>query len=222
MKLLAAPLQSLLVALLVAGLVDSPLPGQQPETDRRPGVAVFPLTNGGSYGEDSEDLDALSVGLQQMLLTELQQSPKLRIVERARLKQILEEQDLAEQGRVQPGTAAEIGKLVGARYMVTGAFLDLYGQFRLDARMIDVETSEVIHTESVRGEKQNLYGLLVDLSDHIARGADLPPLPPARQQQRKERDIPPEAITIYSQAQVYQDRGRTAQAVKLYRKLVKG
>lgn len=186
---------------------------------RRPGVAVFPFTNGGSYGESAEDLEALTVGLQQMLLTELDQNDALRIVERARLKQILEEQDLAEEGRVDPSTAAEIGKLVGARYMVTGVFVDLYGDFRMDARIIDVETGEVIQTESVKGEKQEIYALLVDLSSQIAQGADLPALPAEVAQQRKEKEIPPEAVTIYSQAQVYQDRGRTEQAIELYQRL---
>lgn len=189
------------------------------EDGRRPGVAVFPFTNGGSYGESAEDLEALTVGLQQMLLTELDQNDALRIVERARLKQILEEQDLAEEGRVDPSTAAEIGKLVGARYMVTGVFVDLYGDFRMDARIIDVETGEVIQTESVKGEKQGLYALLVDLSSQIAQGADLPALPAEVAQQRKEKEIPPEAVTIYSQAQVYQDRGRTEQAIELYQRL---
>ncbi len=186
----------------------------------RPGVAVFPFTNGGSYGEESEDLEALTVGLQQMLLTELDQNEALRIVERARLKEILEEQELAEEGRVDPSTAAQIGQLVGARYMVTGVFLDLYGNFRMDARIVDVETGEVIQTESVEGDKENLYALLVDLSSQIARGADLPPLPAEVAQERKERDIPPEAVTIYSQAQVYQDRGREEQAIELYQQLV--
>ncbi len=189
------------------------------EDDRRPGVAVFPFTNGGSYGESAEDLEALTVGLQQMLLTELDQNDALRIVERARLKQILDEQDLAEEGRVDPSTAAEIGELVGARYMVSGVFVDLYGDFRMDARIIDVETGEVIQTESVMGEKEGLYALLVDLSSQIAQGADLPALPTEVAQQRKEKEIPPEAVTIYSQAQVYQDRGRTEQAIELYQRL---
>lgn len=222
MRPFVLPFRAALMTVLFAFLVGGPAVAQQdsPNQDRRPGIAVFPLTNGGSYGEKSENLEALTVGLQQMLLTELQQNESLRIVERAQLQQILDEQDLADKGRVKPGTAAEIGKLVGARYMVTGAFLDLYGQFRMDARVVDVETGEVIHTGSVKGDKKNLYGLLVDLSDEITRGADLPPLPRQVQQQRKESDIPPEAITIYSQAQVYQDRGRTEQAVELYQKLV--
>lgn len=192
----------------------------QEKAERKPGVAVFPFTNGGSYGDESESLEALRVGLQQMLLTELEQNDELRIVERSMLKEIMEEQDLGQSGRVDPRTAAEIGELVGARYIVSGVFVDLYGKFRMDARIIDVETSEVIQTESVKGSRQEMYGLLVDLSSRITQGADLPLLPKPVRQKRKEREIPPEAVTIYSQAQVYQDRGREERAIKLYEKLV--
>lgn len=214
---------ALVATVALALAVGSPAAAQaqaDAQQERKPGVAVFPFTNGGSYGEESENLEALTVGLQQMLLTELDQNDELRIVERARLKEIMEEQDLGKSGRVEPRTAAEIGKLVGARYMITGVFVDLYGNFRMDARIIDVETGEVIQTESVKGEKDQLYALLVDLSTQVTKGADLPLLPEVARRKRKKRDIPPEAITIYSQAQVYQDRGRNERAVELYKKLV--
>lgn len=188
--------------------------------DARPGVAVFPFVNGGSYGEDAEDLEALRVGLQQMLLTELDQNDELRIVERSMLQKIMKEQDLGTTDRVDPATAAEVGRIVGAQYMITGVFADLYGEFRIDARIIDTETSEIVQTTRVRGQTEGLYGLLVDLANEITEGADLPPLPAAVRDRRKERDIPPEAITLYSRAQVYQDRGYEERAVKVYRQIV--
>ena len=75
-------------------------------TDSRPGLAVFPFTNGGSFGPDKEDLAALEVGIQQMLLTELAQNANLRVVERSQLRAILDEQGLVTAGRVDPNTAA--------------------------------------------------------------------------------------------------------------------
>lgn len=195
-------------------------PADTTHEEQKPGVAIFPFQNGGSYGEEKEDLQALEVGLQQMLLTELDQNDELRIIERGMLKQIMEEQDLRTSGRVDPSTAAEIGKLVGARYMVTGVFADLYGTFRMDARVIDVESSEIIQTESVRGEKQKLYAMLVDLATQITEGADLPPLPVAAREERKQREIPSEAVTLYSRAQVYKDRGLTDRAVEMYQRIV--
>lgn len=211
-------LLSLALALGLAAAVAAPSPAQDArEADTRPGIAVFPFTNGGSFGPDREDLEPLQVGIQQMLLTELAQNGSLRVVERSTLKELLEEQDLAAQGRVDPQTAARIGKLVGARYVVTGVFMDLYGNFRLDGRIVDVETGEILKTEQVRNRRERMYDLLVELSGKITRGVNLPPLPRAARQARRARNIPTEAATLYSKALVYQDRGETEKAVELYR-----
>ncbi|HET8654024.1 MAG TPA: CsgG/HfaB family protein [Longimicrobiaceae bacterium] len=191
----------------------------QAAPDTRPGIAVFPFTNGGSYGPNHQDLTPLEVGMQQMLLTELAQNNALRIVERSSLKALLDEQNLVEAGRVDPSTAAKIGKLVGARYVVTGSFVDLYGNFRLDGRVVDVQTGEVLRTAQVQAKDDKMYDLIVQLSGKITDGLDLPPLDPAVRQARAERQIPPEAITLYSRAQVYQDGGQKERAIELYRRI---
>jgi TolB-like protein len=209
------------LALLLAGAaLAAPLAAQKPDTaapDRRPGIAVFPFTNGGSFGAAKEDLAPLEIGIQQMLLTELAQNDSLRVVDRSVLRQILEEQNLATAGRVDAGTAARVGKLVGARYAVTGVFLDLNGKFRMDGRIVDVETGEVLKTQEVHAKKDDLYSLLVELSSKITKGMKLPPLPEQVRHARQEREIPAEAVTLYSRAQVYQDAGRNDKAIELYR-----
>src|SRR4051812_9033130 len=74
--------------------------------DRRPGVAVLPLFNGGSYGRTKEDLTPLSVGLQQSLMYEVAATANLRLVDRADIKRLLDEQKLGTTGEVDPATAA--------------------------------------------------------------------------------------------------------------------
>ncbi len=55
-----------------------------------------------------------------MLSNELSSSGEFRVVERAKLEKVLEEQNLAASGRVAPGTGAKIGKVTGADYLVMG------------------------------------------------------------------------------------------------------
>lgn len=190
-------------------------PQALPAQDTRPGIAVLPLENGGSYGQDKEAFDALEVGLQQMLLTELAVNPNLRVVERRRLRQLLEEQDVGVTGRVDPTTAARIGKLVGARYIVLGGFVDFYGDFRIDARIVSVETGEIVKTEKVRNTREQLYDLVVTLAGQLTRGVSLPPLPRQAQQQRQQRDVPEAAVRLYTRALLYQERGDPQRATEL-------
>ena len=77
--------------------------------DTRPGVGIMPFENGGSFGQDAEDFEALSIGLQQLVMTELAINTDLRIVTRSQLNQLLSEQDLGASGRVDASTPRESG-----------------------------------------------------------------------------------------------------------------
>ena len=147
--------RSMIALALVAGLV---APGVAAAQDTRPGVGIFAFENGGSYGQEAEDFEALQVGLQQMLIGDLSGNSGLRLVERGQIQALLDEQDLGAGGRVDASTAAQIGRLIGARYMIFGSFIDFYGDFRLDARIIDGETGEVIKTDRARGPRDGRTG----------------------------------------------------------------
>jgi TolB-like protein len=216
-----APRPSRFLPLLLASvLASAPLAAQDPVPDTRPGVAVFAFENGGSYGADRADLEPLTVGLQQMLLSELAQNSELRVVERQALRAILEEQDLGTSGRVDASTAVELGRLVQARYVVLGVFVDFFSDFRMDATLVDVETGEVVGAETVRDDRSNLYSLLVELAGKLTLRADLPPLPLELREARDAREIPAEAVILYSRAQTFADFGDEERAVALYRRIV--
>jgi TolB-like protein len=210
---------SILMVLVALSSMGASLHAQEP--DRRPGIAVMPFNSGGSIGPNREDMTALGVGVQQMLITELSQNPALRIIERGALQQVLQEQDLVTAERVDAATAAQLGRLVGARYMVLGGFTDIYGQMRMDARIVDVETGEVLRTEQVQNRRERFYPMLVELAAALTRGADLPPLAARGERDRRARRIPPEAAALYSHALRHQDAGETDRAVELYQRLVR-
>jgi len=189
--------------------------------DSRPGIAVLPFDNGGSYGQDKENFDALQVGLQQMLITEFAQNGQLRIVERGRIKDLLAEQDLGAGGRVDQNTAAKIGKLVGAKYVVLGGFIDFYGDFRIDARIVNVETSELVKTVKEQDKREKLYGLVVTLAGDVTKGVNLPALPRQAMEQRESRQVPTEALQLYSRALLYADRGDNQRAADLFNQAIK-
>jgi hypothetical protein len=151
----------------------------------------MPFEDGGSYGQDAEDFEALTVGMQQLLITEFAINDALRVVERGRINDLLAEMELGASGTVDAGTAAEVGRLVGAKYMVFGSFIDWYG---------------------------DLFPMVVDLANNITRGLDLPALSEQAFQGRRGRseDIPQEALRLYSKALLYQDRGDTERAVELF------
>lgn len=184
--------------------------------DTRPGIAVLPFDNGGSYGQDKENFDALQRGIAGMLISELAANPAARVVEREQVQRILDEQNLGTSGRVDPQTAARVGKLVGARYMVMGTFIDFYGDFRVDVRLVSVETSEVVKTESERAQRDHMFDIIRNVAAKLMRGANLPALPRQASEERQSRQVPTEALTYYSRALLYSDRGQKERAIEMY------
>jgi TolB-like protein len=213
MRSAAAVLALTLVALCTRGAT-----AQGRGQDVRPGVAVMPFDNSGSYGQDKENFDALQKGIAGMLISELAANPAVRVVERDEIQKLLAEQDLGASARVDPQTAAKVGKLVGARYVVTGTFIDFYGDFRLDARLVNVESSEIVKVESDRMQRDHLFDIIRTVAARLMRDANLPPLPKQTSDQRMNRQIPTEALTFYSKALLYQDRGQKDKAVEMYQR----
>ena len=55
-----------------------------------------------------------------MLSNELSSTGHFRVLERNKLGNVLEEQNLAASGRVRSGTGAKMGNVTGAQYLVFG------------------------------------------------------------------------------------------------------
>src|SRR5213593_4094647 len=207
-----------LLSLALLGSMTRELGGQGRGQDTRPGIAVLPFDNSGSYGQDKENFDALQKGIAGMLISELAANPAARVVEREEIEKLLAEQSLGAGGRVDPQTAAKIGKLVGARYVITGTFIDFYGDFRVDARLVNVETSEIVKVEKDQAQRDHLFQIIQNVAARLMKDANLPPLPKQASDQRLSRQIPTEALTYYSRALLYQDRGQKDKAVEMYQK----
>lgn len=83
----------------------------------KPSVGVADFQNDTSAGWWSGGVGRDLAG---MLSNELSSTEKFRVVERAKLSSVLQEQDLAESGRVEKKTAAKVGRLTGAKYLIMG------------------------------------------------------------------------------------------------------
>jgi len=186
--------------------------------DTRPGIAVFMFDNGGSIGQDKENFDGLQRGIPGMLISELAANPGVRLVEREQVQHLLDEQNLGTSGRVDAQTAAKVGKIVGAKYAITGMFLDFSGDFRLDIRLINVETTEIVRVEADKMSRDHLFDLIRTLAQRLMKDVNLPPLPRQTSDQRMNRQVPTEALTYYSRALLYHDRGQHDKAIEMYQR----
>ena len=209
-----------LLALAAAGGLAAAATAQQAQ-DTRSGVAVFAFENGGSMGlKDPMDFEGLQRGFAGMLISELSANNGWRVVEREQIQKLTDEQNLGASGRVDPQTASKVGKLVGAKYAVTGSFIDNMGTWRVDIRLVNVETSEIIKTESQTASQDKLFGIISDIAQRLMKDVNLPALPKDVSTQRMSRQVPTEALTYYSRALLYHDRGQKDKAVEMYQRAI--
>ena len=173
-------------------------------------------------------LEALKKGLAQMLISDLAAVETLRIVERERLQAVLEEQKLARSGKIDAGTAARIGKLLGARYLVLGSYFDALGALRVDARLVDVETGQVLKSVGANGKTDDFLGLEQTLAEGLkeaarslpAAGAAPPEASDRRAAPRAPRRLKTETALVYGRALVAVDDGDRKTAQTLFRKVL--
>jgi curli biogenesis system outer membrane secretion channel CsgG len=134
--------------------------------------------------------------LTNMLTNELSARPAFTVVERQKLRAVLEEQDLSQSGRVSAETSIAIGKLTGAQYLITGTVTSfeeriaapevkrsgLFGRnvqvappsaggyLAVDLRVIDTTTGEIRHARTVEGTTTGAPG--ESRGDGLTQGPD--------------------------------------------------
>jgi TolB-like protein len=98
-------------------------------------LAVLPFT----VSEHDTLLTPLGFGLADLLSTDLAVSQRLILVDRLRIGAELRELTLVEEGVTDPRGGPRVGRLIGARQLLTGSITaGPAGAVRLQARMIDV------------------------------------------------------------------------------------
>ncbi len=122
------------------------------------------------------DLEPLGRGVSDMLTTDLGASPSLRLVERARIAEVLGELQLQGTAFVDPATAQKVGKGVGASVVVVGSITVAIEGMRIDARLVDVGTGEVRATAQATGKEDQFFALENEVARKLlaALGASAP------------------------------------------------
>lgn len=139
----------------------------------KPAVAVLYF----DYQGKNEDLVLLKKGLAQMLISDLSDKDAFVVVERDRLEEVMGELKLGQSKAVDQATAAKVGKLLGARFMVLGGYFDAMGMLRVDARVVEVETGRIVRSIGANGGPEEFLSIEQKLAKELGDvlSGELPP-----------------------------------------------
>jgi TolB-like protein len=185
-------------------------------------IAILPFEDRGSYGQDKEIFRALQLGIPATIASELSGHSELRLADRNRLAQALSAEKAGPHARLDAATAARVAQQVGARYAVTGNFADFYGKIRLDARVVDAESGQIVKVVSNKDpnlqDRANLYRIIQTVGHQVLSEASPTFRPGARE--TASAPVPTEALTQYSLGLLYESRGEMNKAADYYQRAV--
>lgn len=123
-------------------------------------VAAMPFKNLNS----DPALEWLRVGMAETLVSDIRRGGKMKVVERDQVDRALAEIALQGAHGTDASTAARVGRMVGARVIVLGAFQKAGKNLRITARSVEVETGLVLEAAKVTGPMESV----LSLQDEIA------------------------------------------------------
>jgi len=133
-------------------------------------TAIFPFQERGAGTRD------MGAKVSDILFATLIVNPDMFLVDREQLNKTLAEQELNISGMVTPAQAIEVGKLTGAKVLLTGSVIESDRTLYIVAKIISTETSRVLGA-SVKGKTSDDFAALVEqlgekISTTISEKAD--------------------------------------------------
>jgi len=180
-------------------------------------VAVMPLR---FVGSDST-LQPLERGLAELITTDLARSSQLTVVERARIQALLDELALQSAGGVDSTTRVRAGKIIQAGRIVSGQIVQNEQRLRVDAAIINTQTSGVAGGAANENTLEQLFtierAIVLQLFDSL--GVRLTTAERNALEQRPTRSM--QAFLAYSQGLQFEDRGRFEDALRSYQSAIR-
>ena len=113
------------------------------------------------------------------------------------LAQLNKEQNYQHSGAVDDSDLSRLGKQFGVQYVCVADVSDVFGEKFISARLIDVETAEVVNTHDIGGEMSSMSGCLQmanDIAANLSKGtlaeqAEEARLEAIRREQERQRQL---------------------------------
>ena len=120
-------------------------------------------------GESYQNQDMGAI-VAEWLITALVKEGRFDVIERRLLKKVLSEHQLSASGIVNSNSAAELGKVLGVKIIISGAVMHFQNFIEVNARIIDVTSGSIIAAESVKSTTtMKLEELVIRMAEKIIK-----------------------------------------------------
>ena len=149
---------------------------RQVPREERTALMVLNFRNA-TLKERAAEYEPWEFGIPSMIMTDLESIGLFNIQSWDMLKDVLEQQAFQSLGVVDEKEAVRIGRIVAARYLLSGSFMILDGNLRIESKLLSVEEGTLLGAASVSGRIDRFYELekelVLEMTGHL--GALLTP-----------------------------------------------
>jgi tetratricopeptide (TPR) repeat protein len=192
------------------------VPGQR---QNKLSVAVVEFDNG-SF-EDAEKVTNAGIGISAMVRYDIEASGVVYSPSREHFNYLMDELKLSQSELVDQDQKLQVGKVIGVKKFIFGTFFNMpKGKFRIDARIINTETTLPDTSFKVEGKSDDIGKVAAELTRQILTylnvkadaikkaGANIP-------------DVNLAALVKYSQGVAYEEKGQMKLAKAAFDEAVK-
>jgi TolB-like protein len=167
--------------------------------------------------DQRERFDPMQKGFADLIIHRLNAATNLKVIERERIQWILKEIEIQDEYSMDG--AVRMGKQLGVHTVLLGSFIIFEDEPWIGARLVKVETSEILLTDEIKGEIDNFFNLSEKLGKNIAAKIEvtIPDSATALGSETKSLD----AIMSYSEGLTYLEKGDYKKALNKFREALK-
>ena len=140
------------------------------------------------------------------------------MVERRRLREILDELKLSQSGMISESGSVQVGKMLGAKNMVFGSYVVMPGEkIRVDLRIVEVETGSVVKAEEQTGKTKDILTLVKKLSKQLLSDLSIRLSHQESARLDEKKTIKLNAVMVFSEGLSLEDENRLSEAYTKYK-----
>ncbi len=169
----------------------------------KPTVAILYFNNRSIFDSKTD----LNKALADIVITELTNQSSFKIIEREELERVAKELDFSESYLIKQSTAPEVGKVLGATYIFTGAYMVEEEEILVTMKMLRVETGEIVAGDNLTGDIKKISKMIGKLSKSALGMLEKEGLSTTSTKQIASSKMTIHDIEIYNRSLVLKDNG---------------
>ena len=172
--------------------------------------------------DDKAKFDPMEKGFAELIINSLNGATNLKVIERERIQWILDEIGLEnDPSKFDQSSAVRVGKQLGVHTVLLGSFIKVKDDMRLLARLVKVETSEILATDDTKGDVDDLFELADKLSEKVAKTINVKLAQMPQESMAKSETKSLDAMLSYSAGLALLEKGNYVEAFRKFEEALK-